>query len=73
MRRSSIDLLVQHVGIPETDDVITVGRKCAVARAIMHIFCMLASVHFDNKLFLSANEIHDIRAYCFLADEFETA
>jgi len=34
---------------------------------------MLASIHFDNKLFLSANKIHDIRAYCFLADEFETA
>jgi len=34
---------------------------------------MLASVDFDNKLFLSANKIHDVRAYCLLADEFETA
>ena len=31
---------------------------------------MLASVDFDNKLFLSANKIHDVRAYCLLADEF---
>jgi hypothetical protein len=51
--------------------VIPIRRKRAIAHAIMRILCMLASVHFDNKLLVSTNKIHDVGPNRFLANEFE--
>ena len=65
--------ILQHVRVPETKNLVPIYRKHAITHPITRILCMLASIHFDDKLLLSTNKIHDIGPNRFLADEFKTA
>jgi hypothetical protein len=69
--RENAFLISQHVGIPESQHVITVRAERGIARAVPGIIRVLPAVNFDDEFLIATNEIYDIGPDGVLPNEFE--
>ena len=65
--------IVQYIVVPESQNLIAVLCKPFVPGHVAGIGCVLTAVEFNNDFLLAADEVDNVGANGFLADEFETA
>ena len=63
--------ICKYVGIPEPKYPITFRWQKRVTRFVVAVFGMLPAVDFDNKPFVTADKIGDVRADRYLSRKLE--
>jgi hypothetical protein len=66
-------VIAQNIGIPESQNAITLSMKGRVASVVMDILRVLPSIDFNDQFFVPTEEIDDVRQYSRLTNELEPA
>jgi len=60
----------EHIVVPEANDSVAFLVQTTIANDIGSGFIVLAAIHLNNELPLTANEVADVSAYRHLPREF---
>ena len=69
-RVNHILALLEHLMIPETDNLESLRCEPGVANCVARIFGVLRSVAFDDDAMMQTNEVYDVGAYGSLSAPF---